>query len=127
MLRVMLRPQQPGGTDCLFHFALGALLSLGFIIEGLVVKSFYFLNNDPIVAHYALSSMISMIALAILFLSVGMRFVSSAELLLFISAVLLSVVSSIVSGQGAKYGRHRDFRTVGVDVLLCRTPIAGSG
>lgn len=80
-------------------FRAGALLSLGFIIEGLVVKSFYFLNNNPIVAHYAVSSMISMIALAILFFSVGMRFVSGVELLLFISAVLLSVVSSIVSGK----------------------------
>ena len=80
-------------------FRLGAVLSLGFIIEGLVVKSFYFLNDNPIVAHYAVSSLISMVALAILFLSVGMGFVSGIELLLFISAVSLSFVSSIVSGQ----------------------------
>jgi hypothetical protein len=87
------RPQLP------VSFFAGTFFSIIFIVEGLVVKSFYFLNNDPVLAHYALSAAISACALMVLFFSVGFRAVSSAELILFTAAIVLSFTSSLASGQ----------------------------
>jgi O-Antigen ligase len=80
-------------------FAFGAFLSMFFVVEGLIVKSSYFVGNDPVLAHYLASSMTCVLAGFILLFSVGLKNFSFLEGVLLLSGFAWSFASSIVSGQ----------------------------
>jgi O-Antigen ligase len=80
-------------------FILGAFLSMFFIVEGLFVKSFVFVGNDPVVVHYIASSVTCVLAGLILSFSVGLKNLSILELLLLLSSFAWSFASSFASGQ----------------------------
>jgi O-Antigen ligase len=80
-------------------FVFGAFLSMFFIVEGLVVKSFYFVGNDPVLIHYLASSVTCVLAGLILSFSVGLKNLSILESLLLLSSFAWSFASSFASGQ----------------------------
>jgi hypothetical protein len=80
-------------------FVLGAFLSMFFIVEGLIVKSFYFVGNDPVVLHYIVSAATCAIAGLILFFTVGLKNLSAIEFVFLLSSFGWSFASSFASGQ----------------------------
>jgi O-Antigen ligase len=80
-------------------FILGAFLSMFFIVEGLFVKSFVFVGNDPVVVHYLVSAATCTAAGLILFFTVGLKNLSVAEFVLLLGSFGWSFASSFLSGQ----------------------------
>jgi O-Antigen ligase len=90
---LIAKPKKPNS------FILGAYLSMFFVVEGLIVKSFYFVGNDPVLIHYILSSAICALAGFILIFSVGLKNLSVVEGLLLMASFAWSFASSLASGQ----------------------------
>ena len=76
---------------------LGPILASAFIVEGLVVKSFVFTGNDPIILHYAASTLLCGAIILYLLVRKALTNLSVFQMVLLGAALSWSIVSSINS------------------------------